>query len=264
MFKLLGAYFSRLSKWTIFRVLFILMLIGGIGAALLLRTLPVQGAWNLPYMLAFLMFPHYVGIVIGLFNYPLFTNGTIRNQLSVGHRRSHIYLADWAASNAFAVALFLAFSVTFFVTFSFCTDPVKAGQGASMMEGFPGMASAPASETVVSGKAIVCGMLIAVMQIIFYTTVTQLFCVVLKGVKSFLAIYLGNQAIILIGIGYASLTTDHDLPEKLLNLFPTVVCMRQSSFAVDPDFWPGMLAMIAETVIVFVIGMLYFRKTDIN
>ena len=81
MFKLLGAYFSRLSKWLIFRILLLLMLIGGIGGALLMRKIP--GAWNMPYMMAYLMFPHYVGVIIGLFNYPLFTNGTIRNQLSV-------------------------------------------------------------------------------------------------------------------------------------------------------------------------------------
>ena len=37
MFKLLGAYFSRLSKWMIFRILLILMFIGGIAAALLTR-----------------------------------------------------------------------------------------------------------------------------------------------------------------------------------------------------------------------------------
>lgn len=261
MFKLLVAYFSRLSKWTIFRILLILMLTGGIGGALLLHSM--QGAWNMPYMLACIMFPHYVGIIIGLFNYPLFTNGTIRNQLAVGHRRSHIYLADWAVSNAFSVTLFLAFSVAFLITFSFCSDPVSVGESTTLMEGLPSSMEVTASAAGVSRKAIVGGVLIAVVQIIFYTTVTQLFCIVLKGVKSFLAIYLGNQALMLLGIGYAMMT-DYGLPEKLVNMFPTIVCMRQSSFVVDPDFWPGMLAMIAETVLVFIIGMLYFRKTDIN
>ena len=102
------------------------------------------------------------------------------------------------------------------------------------------------------------------MQIIFFTTVTQLFCVMLKGVKSFLAIYLGNQMLVIGSIGIAALCGKYDLPDMLLNLLPSVVCMRQSSFAADPDFWPGLLAMIAETVIVYTLGSLYFRKTDIN
>ena len=261
MFKLLGAYFSRLSKWLIFRILLLLMLIGGIGVALLMRK--ITGAWNVPYMMAYLMFPHYVGVVIGLFNYPLFTNGTIRNQLSVGHRRSHIYLADWAASNVFSVALYLVFAVGFFITLALCGEAMTAGQNPVMIEGLPS-AMEVNPEAAASFKAVLCGVTLSVGQIIFFTTVTQLFCVMLKGVKSFLAIYLGNQMLVIGSMGIAALSGKYDLPDMLLNLLPSVVCMRQSSFAVDPDFWPGLLAMIAETVIVYMLGSLYFRRTDIN
>ena len=261
MFKLLGAYFSRLSKWMIFRILLILMFIGGIAAALLTRKL--SGAWNLPYILAYLIFPHYVGVIIGLFNYPLFTNGTIRNQLAVGHRRSHVYLADWAASNLFAAAIFLCFVIPFFITLSCCGSTAAAGQSTELLEGLP-TAMEVSADAVASAKAIAAGIAVSIVQIVFFTSVTQLFCVVLKGVKSFLAIYLGNQALVLAGVGYAALASKYQLPEKLFNLFPSVVCMRQSSFAVDPEFWQGMLLMLAETAIVFVIGILYFRKTDLN
>ena len=192
-------------------------------------------------MLAYIMFPHYVGIVTGLFNYPLFTNGTIRNQIGVGHYRSHIYLADWAASNLFAVALYLAFACSFFGTFAVCADTAD-----------------------VSAKAIASAILVSVLQVVFFTTVTQLFCVILKGVKSFLAIYLGNQVIMLLGIGYAESADTYNLPEKLSVLFPTVVCMRQSSFAVDPELLTAVVVMLAETLLVFLFGMMYFRQTDLN
>jgi ABC-type polysaccharide/polyol phosphate export permease len=69
---------------------------------------------------------------------------------------------------------------------------------------------------------------------------------------------------VIASVGFARLTDKFDLPEKLINLFPSVVCMRQSSFSADPDFWPALIAMIAETAIIFMIGNLYFRKTDIN
>ena len=258
MFKLLDAYFSRLSKWMIFRIMLALMPVAGFGTALLAQSLP--SAWNIPYLLAYLMFPHYVGVIIGLFNYPMFTNGTIRNQLSVGHRRSHIYLADWAASNAFAVALYLGFTVALFITMAICSDAVTAGTNSNIMEGMTDVSA----DAVVSGRAIVSGVLISTVQIIFFTTVTQLFCVMLKGVKSFLAIYLGNQFLVIASMGFVRLADKFNLPEKLINLFPSVVCMRQSSFSADPDFLPGLLAMIAETAIVYMIGNLYFRKTDIN
>ena len=239
MSKLFCAYFSRLSRWLIFRILLLVMLAAGITSGIVLKKM--TGAWNLPYMLAYIAFPHYVGIVIGLFNYPLFTNGTIRNQLSVGHKRSHIYIADWAASNAFSLALYLVFSCSFLLTFSRFADT-----------------------TGVSVKAAVSGVAVSALQIVFYTTVSQLFCVVLKGVKSFLAIYLGNQVIMILGISAAQMLPEYDVPAEIINLFPTAVCMRQSSFAVDPDLTLGATGLVVETVIVFLLGMLYFRKTDLN
>ncbi len=239
MSKLFCAYFSRLSKWMIFRFMLVLMLAGSIIGGAALKSL--TGAWNTPYMLAYIAFPHYVGIVIGLFNYPLFTNGTIRNQLSVGHKRSHVYIADWAASNAFSLALYLVFSCAFLITFSQFADT-----------------------TGVSVKAALSGVAVSALQIVFYTTVSQLFCVVLKGVKSFLAIYLGNQLIMLLGIAASEMISEYDLPAEMINLFPTAVCMRQSCFAVDPDLTLGVTGLVVETVIVFLLGMLYFRKTDLN
>ena len=262
MAKLFNAYFCRLSKWTVFRILLALLFTGGIAAAIIMRS--VESAWHLPYILAYLVFPHYVGILTGLFNYPLFTNGTIRNQLSTGHKRSHIFLADWAVSNAFAVALYLVFAASFFVTFALCSDSASATQNTNLMEGMPeNILSVSAGD--ISAKAIASSVLISAVQIIFFTTVTQLFCIIFKGVKSFLAIYLGNQAIMFSGIGYATLAGKYDLPEKLTILFPTDVCMSMSSsFAVDSDLIPALCTMLAETAIVFLAGILYFRKTDFN
>jgi len=259
MNKLFNAYISRLFNWTIYRIMLLLMLVGGIGGAVLVHKL--QGAWNLPYMLAYLAFPHYVGIITGLFNYPLFTNGTIRNQLSVGHKRSHIYLAGWITSNIFAVTVYLVFAVSFLAALSFCTEPASTAQSISM-QGMPeGVMASNAGE--ISLNAIVQSVLITTIQIIFFTTLTQLFCMILKGVKSFLAIYLGNQLIVLAGAGFGALEGKYDIPESLSLIFPTDICMKMgSSYAVHPDSVPAMFVMLAETLIVFIIGISYVRKTD--
>ena len=260
MRKLLSAYFSRLSKWTVFRLLIVAMFVICTGVGLLNRDQEL--VWNFPYMLAYMIFPHYIGIVTGLFNYPLFTNGTIRNQIAVGHGRSQIYFADWAASNTFAVILYL----------------VSAG---AMF----GSAALFGSTDGVSGKAVVVGVLFSLLHIMLFTTITQLFCVMLKGVKSFLAIYLGNQGLLLLGLGVASLSTFGLMTDKFNFLFPTSTAMALNSFGIQ---MPGMAlngaeitepvtqlmdysqmvlpftAVIVEIALVYFIGLLYFRKTDIN
>ena len=268
MSKLFSAYFSRLFKWTIFRVLIVLMFAGGIIAGIVLRN--EATVWNSPYMLAYMIFPHYIGIVIGLFNYPLFTNGTIRNQISVGHGRRSVFLADWAASALFAIVLYLIVAACMFgipLLLGNTKDVAgsTASMGAIMMEESGEiMPEASSLSSSVSAKAVAAGLALSCLHIIFFTTITQIFCVILKGVKSFLAIYLGNQALILAGVGVSVLALRTSLPEKLLCLFPTAVCMRLSSFGVDSLALPGAAVVILETVIVFAAGMAYFCRTDIN
>ena len=268
MSKLLNAYFSRLFSWTIFRILMALMLVGGIAAGVIMRNEAM--VWNSPYFLAYMLFPHYIGVVAGLFNYPLFTNGTIRNQLSVGHDRRFVFFADWAATSAFAVILYLILAACMLgIPFALGKTGDLAGSAASvgrlMME--------DAGETVpetsvlsaaVSGKAVAAGIVLSCLHILLFSTITQFFCMILKGVKSFLAIYLGNQLLILAGVGVSVLALRTVLPEKLLCLFPTAVCMRLDSFTADSLSLPGGIIMAAEILLVFLIGMVYFCRTDIN
>ena len=268
MSKLMSAYFSRLFTWTIFRVLIALMAAGGILAAVILRNEAM--VWNAPYMIAYLMFPHYIGIIIGLFNYPLFTNGTIRNQLSVGHDRCAVFFADWAASNLFAVVLYLILAgcmlgIPMLLGNTKELAGSTASMGSIMMEDMVENVSEvlPVASNV-SGKAVAWGLVFSCLHIVLFSTITQLFCVLLKGVKSFLAIYLGNQALILLGVGASVLALRGNLPEKMLALFPTAACMRLSSFEIDSLTLPGTAVAAVETAVVFFIGMLYFRKTDLT
>ena len=249
MTKLVRAYFSRLGKWTIFRILAVLMLAGGAAAAIMLKGKPI--AFQLPYVAAYLFFPHYIGIIIALFNYPLFTSGTIRNQISVGHKRSNIYIADWAATVAFSVSLYIIMTISLI--------GVSLAAGGSNTDG-------------IVARNVVEGVILSTFHVILFATISQLFCVLLKGVKSFLAIYIGNQALILASIG---LSATKDFPQKLGYFLPTFVCMNIKNFGVpdsivsnglvaDFSFLPALGAMVLETAIVFLIGLLYFRKTDLK
>ena len=259
MLKLLNAYFSRLAKWTIFRILMLLMLAGGIALVFFMRKQPV--VFQVPFFAANLIFPHYIGVVIGLFNYPFFTNGTIRNQLAVGHRRSSVFFADWAVSNAFSVALYLILSLSIYVTAAIVCDT-----------------------GVIAWRSVAEGLILCGLQVMLFATITQLFCVILKGVKSFLAIYLGNQILVVAGIGIMTL---EKIPKAVLYFFPTAVSMNLNCFkdsgAANPlmegangirtaasvsamtfDFLPAAGAVILEIAAVYLIGVLYFRKTDLN
>lgn len=247
MFKLFHAYFSRLGKWNIYRILAVLMLLVSIGAAAVHKDKP--SIFQLPYIASYLVFPHYVGIIIALFNYPLFTNGTIRNQITVGHKRSSVYIADWAASVVFSVSLYLIMAL------SLIAITVKFGN----------------TEGIVA-KNVAEGVILTTFHVILFATISQLFCVVFKGVKSFLAIYLGNQALILLSAGASAI---NDFPQKLGYFLPTLVCMNikncdvpeailTNGAAVNYSFLPALGVMVLETALVFTCGMIYFRKTDLK
>lgn len=259
LLDLLNAYFSRLIKWKIFLILMLIMLAGGILIPVVLHDEPM--IFQIPFMVSYLIFPHYIGIVIGLFNYPIFTNGTIRNQISVGHKRSRIYFADWASSNAFSVVLYLILSLSLYGTAALVSDTDH-----------------------ISWQNVLSGVVLSALLIMLFATITQLFCVILKGVKSFLAIYLGNQLFVLAGIG---LTCLEDVPKTLYYFFPTVVCLNLNCFdtpsAANPlldssnglpaadsmmnmtfDFLPAAGALLLEIAVVYLLGLLYFQKTDLN
>lgn len=250
MVKLFRGYFSRLGKWSIFRIMIVVMIVGSSAAAIGLRDNPML--FNAPYILAYLIFPHYVGVIIGLFNYPLFTNGAIRNQIIVGHKRTHIYIADWAASTAFSVMTYLI-AVLFLLT---------VGALAGDTSG-------------IAPKAVASGIVLSTLHIILFATITQLFCVIFKGVKSFLVIYLGNQLLILAAVG-ASMV--ENIPKVLYYFLPTAVCMQLDSYdtaenlmaaelgveVMSFSFLPAAAVMLLEIGLVFTAGLLYFRKTDIN
>lgn len=255
MLNLFNAYFSRLAKWKVFHILMFTMLAGGIAIAMVSRK--HQFVFQLPFTAAGIIFPIYIGVVTGLFNYPVFTNGTIRNQLAVGHKRSHIFFADWAASNVFSIVLYLILAVSI--------DVVAAIDGTAAGD--------------VSWKNVISGLVISSLHIMLFTTITQLFCAMLKGVRSFLAIYLGNQLLVLAG---AAIMTVEKVPKAVLYFFPTVVTLNLDCFdtasALNPvtegiaasadaltfQFLPAAGAIILEIAVVFLIGTLYFRKTDFN
>lgn len=248
MIKLFNAYFSRLGKWFVFRILVLLMIVCGTAVAIVKRDDPF--VFQLPYMLSYLIFPHYIGVLIGLFNYPLFTNGTIRNQLSVGHSRSSIYVADWAVSNAFSAVLYLIVTLCLIGVGAVAGDPVG-----------------------ISVQNTVSGIILSTLHVILFATITQLFCMILKGVKSFLAIYLGNQMLVMASVGLLMLK---NVPKALYYFFPTAVCMQLSSFDISSNpliegaaemhfsFLPAAAAMLLEILLVLTAGILYFRKTDLN
>ena len=242
MLRLFHAYFGRLFKWPVFLALMGLMLIGGVGAAFALKDEPT--IHTVPYVIAILIFPHYVGIIIGLFNYPLFTNGTIRNQLSVGHSRSNIFIMQWAASCTLSVVLYLIVSLSVI------------------------------GVTALTDASVVQGGAFAALLVVQFTTISQLFCVVFKGVKSFLAIYLGNQVIACAGI---MLMSFYELPEAVCYLLPTTLCMQINSLGVDTagnffgegssvsfSFPIAFAVLIAENAALFTAGLVYVRKTDLN
>ena len=259
MIKLINAYLNRLIKWRIYRILMALMLVLGVVLGLVFRELLI--VYQLPFMASGLFFPVYIGVVIALFNYPFFTNGTIRNQITVGHKRSNVFFADWVASNVFGVSLNLILSLSILCTAAIAGNP-----------------------SVVNWENVGFGLIVSTLLTMLFATLSQLICVVLKGAMSFLVNYLANQILLMAAMGAMSID---GLPKTLLYFFPSVVCMNINYFndpsvpnpilAASEDMslaasvstmtfspLPAVLAVIIEIAAVYTIGNLYFRKTDIK
>ncbi len=259
MLKLVNAYFNRLFKWRIFQILMAVMLVMGVVLGLVFRELLI--VYQIPVIASSLIFPIYIGVVIALFNYPFFTNGTIRNQITVGHKRSSVFFADWAASSVFALVLYLILSLSIL-----CTAAIAG------------------NSNMVCWENIVLGLVISSLLVMLFATISQFICVMLKGAMSFLANYLSSQILIVIAMGVMSFD---GTPKALLYFFPSVVCMNINYFSdasvpnpilaasegmsisetiasMTFDPLPAIGAVILEIAVIYLIGMLYFRKTDIK
>lgn len=259
MLKLLNAYLNRLFKWHIFRILMAVMLALGVALGFIFRELLI--VYQIPVIASSLIFPIYIGVIIALFNYPFFTNGTIRNQITVGHKRSSIFFADWVASNVFAVILYLILTL-----------------------GVLGTAAITGDSSLVNWENIVFGIIVSSLLVMLFATISQLICVMLKGAMSFLVNYLGNQIILVAAMGAMAI---EGIPKALLYFIPSVICMNLNYFndasvpnpmfdasegmsvassisAMTFDILPAVGAVILEIAVVYLIGNLYFKKTDIK
>ncbi len=259
MLKLLNAYFNRLFKWRIFQILMAVMLVVGVVLGLVFKD--HLFVYQIPFIVSSLLFPIYIGVIIALFNYPFFTNGTIRNHITVGHERSSVFFADWAASSVFALVLYLILA------------------GSTL-----GAAAIAGDASNVNWENIAYGLIISSLLVILFATISQLICVMLKGAMSFLATYLSSQLLLVACVGVMS---SDSIPKTLIYFFPSVVCMYFNYFkdvsAPNPlidasegmsisetvasmtfEPLPAVLALIIEIAAVYTIGNLYFRKTDIK
>lgn len=114
MYKLLSADFRRLIKSKLFWILLFMMFFLSAGNMLSfcnrnrhivpIREIGLEDAWFMPVLLLGI----FCAVFSGLFFGTEYSDGSIRNKLSVGHTRSSVYLANlllcFAATLSFAVA----------------------------------------------------------------------------------------------------------------------------------------------------------------
>lgn len=237
MIKLLQSYFRRVLKWPVFWILMTVGIVAGLivgyfaknYAGLILST---------PFMLSGILFPHYVGLFIALYNYPQFTNGTIRNQIGVGHKRSHILFADWLSSNLISLGLFLSFSGALYLS-------------AAIVGGLD----------EVSAEAVLWAFGISCLQVMFYTTSAILFCVLLKGILSFLAVYFINQIVAAGGFMISMKQADWGFWTQLL---PSAAVMDMNVYEGLEKGWIIALASALMVAALYFGAQLYFQKADLK
>lgn len=131
MRKLLSANFTRLWKsaafWCILAALFAVSLVNELNCARVARDQMAQG-WSIDRY--FFTFAPYLGAFfaafISLFLGTEYSDGTIRNKLVVGHRRTEIYLANFLTCFAAGCLLLLVWYVTC-IPFLFLVGTLEMG-----------------------------------------------------------------------------------------------------------------------------------------
>lgn len=133
MRKLLSANFARLRKDKVFRVILIVVLLSSLvsiwncdrSAELMARSGYVVTLDDYYFKQASVMGIFFV-IFVSLFLGTEYSDGTMRNKLIIGHRRIHIYLANYIAC-LFACLIFLAVWLIGCAPGFFLIGPMKMG-----------------------------------------------------------------------------------------------------------------------------------------
>ena len=237
MIKLLQSYFHRVLKWPVFWILMGVGVLGGMIIGFFAQKYAGM-ILSLPFMLSGILFPHYVGLFIALYNYPQFTGGTIRNQIGVGHKRSYILFADWLSSNFISLGLFLSFSGALYLS-------------AAITGGLEN----------VSAEAFGWALGISCLQVMLYTTSALLFCVILKGILSFLAVYFINQIVAAAGFIISTKQADWGFWTQLL---PSAAVMDMNVYEVMEGAWIIALTSAALVTALYFISQMYFKKADLK
>lgn len=211
-----------------------------------------------------------IPINLAIFTIGEFNNGTIRNKIIAGHRRSEIYFSILLSGIVFALILVIAYEI------------VSVGLG-SIIGGFK------IAKTVEEGtsnlftdhKALFTAEylwkfpLMAVCGYIFIASFTIFFSMIIKSVGGTLSITI--IAIVFLSLFGGIATSAEELANVKyfnplsglsINFLPTLPIIGNLIFnytAITPEiFIPGLLVPLAWSIVLTILGIAIFKKEDIK
>lgn len=248
MGKLLSANFQRLWLNGTFWVTVLVII--GLESTFCLK-LDDQGSYPADMLLLF--FFQLMGVVIAvfssLFNGTEYQDGTIRNKLVVGHKRSHVYFANLVTGFAAVTILFLAGVITGSVMGGLLYEPVQNELGTIVLAGGIGWLACLAFTALFN----LVGMLSA------SKATTAVICILSAFILMFYSLSHYQQ---LIRPGVVT-GTKRATYQFLLDLNPNGQLLQAMSYDVDAV---GRMILFSSAVVVLcsAIGVFFFRKKDLK
>lgn len=245
MGKLLSANFQRL--WLNGTFWLMVLVIVGLESIFCLEQEPYPADTLLLFFLQ--MIGVVIAIFLSLFNGTEYQDGTIRNKIVVGHKRSHVYLANLVTAFAAVTILFLAGVLTGSVLGGLLYEPVQNELGTIVLAGGIGW--------------LACLTFAAIFNLVGMLSASKATTVVICILSAFgLMFYSLSHYQKLIRPGVVT-GTKRATYQVLLDLNPSGQMLQAMSYDVDAA---GRMILFSSAVVVVcsVIGVFFFGKKDLK
>lgn len=190
---------------------------------------------TVPFEMLLFLIPIMTALFSGLFISPEFTQGTIRNKLSIGHTRTNIYLADMITVITATLIFFALYEITVFITASFMFDLSDYSFG------------------------IISKLLCASIPIFIGNTLVNVcICFIVRDLKAAVLAFLLQYVFVFGAI----------LPGKVANYLnrfsPQGLTYTINIIEVPNKLWLNIICTLTLGVVMTAIGLINFRKCDLK
>lgn len=187
------------------------------------------------------LLPMLVGTVVCFGISSEFASGAVRNKLAVGHKRTSVY-ASWLVCS-FVLTLTLS---AIYTAASFVAAPIFS-----------------VSFAAVNAKAIIINLTILIVQMLSFSSLVVLICIIAPGYKSIAIMFVYNETLMIV-LTMAGEMNRNSEAIKLINRFFIQGQFSLNGIEATSKPWLSVLCTCSLAVIATIAGVVSFKKKDLK